>query len=135
MCSINDLPAEQSHTFVIGQGVVLQGMNFSHIDTKVQFMDSTTSNVRQVDAFVCGDAETPLTENINGIDVPIIDCRVHDHLRFTVPVDMIPGQYFLQVLVPNPDLVGGWADPLNSDSVTVMIDLPSTARFQISTKL
>jgi hypothetical protein len=134
VCSINDLPAEQSHTFVIGQGVVLQGMNFSHFDTKVQFMDSTTSNVRQVDAFVCGDAETPLTENINGIDVPIIDCRVHDRLRFTVPVDMIPGQYFLQVLVPNPDLVGGWADPLNSDSVTVIIDLPSTARFQISSE-
>jgi hypothetical protein len=133
VCSINDLPAEQSHTFVVGQGVVLQGMNFSHVDTKVQFMDST-GNVRQVDAFVCGDAETPLTENINGIDVPIIDCRVHDRLRFTVPEDMIPGQYFLQVFVPNPDHVGGWADPLNSDSVTVMLDLPSTARYQISSE-
>ena len=134
VCSINDLPAEQSHTFVVGQGVVLQGMNFSNIDTKVQFMDSATGNVRQIEAFVCGDAETPLTENINGIEVPIIDCRVHDRLRFSVPVDMIPGQYFLQVLVPNPNHLGGWADPLNSDSVTVMIDLPSSARYQISSE-
>jgi hypothetical protein len=134
VCKINDFPSEQSHTFVVGEGVVLQGMNFSHIDTKVQFMDSTTGNVIQLDAFVCGDAETSLTENINGIDVPIIDCRVHDRLRFIVPLNMIPGQYFLQVLVPNPDHVGGWADPLNSDGVTVMIDVPSTARYQISSE-
>jgi len=115
----------------IGGNVVLEGMNFSSIDTKVQLTDMN-ENTRQVDAFVCGDEDTPLTEIINGTEVPIIDCRVHDRLTFRVPEDMAPGQYYLQVIVPNPNQVGGWNDPLTSSSITVQIVLPSSAQFEIT---
>ena len=121
------------HEIEAGQSIVLEGMNFSNVDTKVQLMDMA-GNIRQFDAFVCGDIETPLTEKINGKKVPIIDCRVHDRLTFRVPEDVIPGQYYLQVFVPNPNHVGGWPDPINSDSITVMVTVPSTARFQISSE-
>jgi hypothetical protein len=61
----------------------------------------TFTIVRDLDAHVCGDDETPLTEVINGTPVPILDCRVHDRLTFRVPDDVPPGLYEFQVMVPN----------------------------------
>jgi len=69
------------HPVEIGGNVVLEGMNFSSIDTKVQLTDMN-GNVRQLNTYVCGDEYTPLTEIVNGKEVPIIDSRVHDRLSF-----------------------------------------------------
>ena len=50
-----------------GQAVLLEGMNFSSVDTKVRLTDvATFTMVREVDAQVCGDDETPLTEMSSG---------------------------------------------------------------------
>ena len=62
---------------------------------------ATFTITRDLDAQVCGDDETKLTEIINGVEVPIIDCRVHDRLTFRVPDDVPPGLYDFQVMVPN----------------------------------
>ena len=85
-------------------------------------------------AQVCGDDETNLTEVINGVEVPIIDCRVHDRLTFRVPDDVPPGLYDFQVMVPNVAQVPGWGPVLFSNGERIAVVPPSTARFQIVTE-
>ena len=86
----------------LGDGVVLQGVNYFSVDAKVRFSDKQTGTaVRDVDAHVWGDTDTPVTEVINGQTVLINDCRVHDRLTFNVPNDLAPGVYQIQVVVPN----------------------------------
>jgi hypothetical protein len=94
----------------------------------------TFTIVRDLDAHVCGDDETPLTEVINGTPVPILDCRVHDRLTFRVPDDVPPGLYEFQVMVPNVANVPGWGPVLFSDGERIKVTLPSTARFQIASE-
>ena len=95
----------------------LEGVNFSSVDTKVRLTDvATFTIIRDVDAQVCGDDETKLTEIINGVEVPIIDCRVHDRLTFRVPDDVPPGLYDFQVMVPNVAQVPGWGPVLFSNA-------------------
>jgi hypothetical protein len=118
-----------------GDGVVLKGVNYFSVDAKVRFSDKQTGNaVRDVDAHVFGDLDTPVTEEVNGQTVLINDCRVHDQLTFQVPVDLAPNNYQIQVIVPNitgnsvfgPELVS------NAEFITVIV--PATARFQIVTE-
>ena len=118
-----------------GQAVQLEGVNFSSVDTKVRITDVATFTItRDVDAQVCGDEETKLTEIINGVEVPIIDCRVHDRLTFRVPDDVPPGLYDFQVMVPNVAQVPGWGPVLFSNGERIAVVPPSTARFQIVTE-
>lgn len=119
-----------------GQAVLLEGMNFSSVDTKVRLTDvATFTIVREVNAQVCGDDETPRTEIINGTEVLITDCRVHDRLTFRVPDDLPLGVYDIQVLVPNVGDVPGWGDVLGSDGVrAITVAPPSTARFQVASE-
>jgi hypothetical protein len=118
-----------------GNSVLLEGVNFSSVETKVRLTDVATFSItRLVDAHVCGDEETPLTEIVNGAEVPITDCRVHDRLTFRVPDDLPPGLYDFQVLVPNVGNVPGWGDTLGSNSERLVVLPPSTARFQIATE-
>lgn len=118
-----------------GKAVLLEGVNFSSVDTKVRLTDvATFTIVREVDALVCGDDETPLTEIIGGTEVPVTDCRVHDRLSFQVPDDLPPGLYEFIVLVPNAGGVPGWGDVLNSDGERITVVPPSTARFQIASE-
>jgi hypothetical protein len=118
-----------------GKAVLLEGVNFSSVDTKVRLTDvATFSIVRNVDAQVCGDDETPLTEIVNGTEVLITDCRVHDHLTFQVPDDLPPALYEVQVFVPNVGGVPGWGDVLNSDAERIIVVPSSTARFQIASE-
>jgi hypothetical protein len=116
-----------------GRSVQLEGVNFSSVDTKVRMSDVATFTVqRTVDAQVCGDDETPLTEEgPNGQQVPILDCRVRDRLSFLVPADLPPGLYEFQVLVPNVANVPGWGDTLFSNGQRIVVVPPATARFQI----
>jgi hypothetical protein len=116
-----------------GTAVLLEGVNFSSIDTKVRLTDKATGTVtREVDAQVCGDDETPRTENIGGAEVLITDCRVHDRLTFRVPDDLPPGLYSFQVAVPNQ--VPGWGDILTSDAEFIAVVPSSAARFQIASE-
>jgi hypothetical protein len=116
-----------------GQAVQLEGVDFSSVDTKVRLFDVATQTiVREVDAQVCGDDETPLTEIVNGTEVLITDCRVHDRLTFRVPDDLPPGLYEFVVLVPN--VIPGWGDIISSDGERITVVLPSTARFQIKSE-
>jgi hypothetical protein len=119
-----------------GEAVLLVGVNFSSVDTKVRLTDvATFTIVREVDAHVCGDEETPRTENVNGTEVLITDCRVHDRLTFRVPDDLPPGLYDMRVLVPNV-AVPEWGDVLFSDTVrAITVVPPSTARFQIASEM
>jgi hypothetical protein len=115
-----------------GLAVLLEGVNFSSVNTKVRLTDvATFTVVREVDAQVCGDAETPRTEIVIGTEVLITDCRVHDRPTFRVPDDMPPGLYEFQVLVPNASHVPGWGDVLNSNGERITVVPPSSARFQI----
>lgn len=121
--------------FEAGNAVLLEGVNFSSVDTTVRLSDVETGNiVRNVATQVCGDEDTPLTEKINGTEVLIADCRVHDRLTFRVPDDLPPGLYGLVVLVPNVGQVPGWGDVLNSNEERIEVTVPATARFQIATE-
>lgn len=116
-----------------GQAVLLEGVNFSSINTKVRLTDKATGTVaREVDAHVCGDDETPPTEIVSEAEVLITDCRVHDRLTFRVPDDLPPGLYSLQVAVPNQ--VPGWGDVLTSDAEIIAVVPSSAARFQIASE-
>lgn len=118
-----------------GETVLLEGVNFSSIDTKVKLSDvATFTIVREVDSSVCGDEETPLTEVINGMNVMITDCRVHDRLTFRIPQDLPPGLYEFQVLVPNTGNVPGWGNVIFSDGNRVVVTPSSTARYQIASE-
>lgn len=116
-----------------GQGVLLEGVNFSSIDATVRiFANDTPGTVlREVPAQVCGDDETPLTERIGGQDRLILDCRVHDRLGFQLPADLAPGVYGFQVAVPNLSAHPGHGPVLLSNVEYVGVATPSSARFQI----
>jgi len=111
-------------------------VNFSSVNTKVRLTNVGDFTItRDVDAHVCGDQETPRTEIVNGTEVLITDCRVHDRLTFRLPDDLPIGIYDLQVMVPNEAAVPGWGDTLFSDGVRAITVVPSTtARFQITSE-
>jgi hypothetical protein len=83
----------------LGESVVLEGVNYFSVDAKVRFTDKQSgAAVRDVDAHVWGDVDTPVTD----VDGQLInDCRVHDRLTFQVPDDLAPAIYQIQVVVPN----------------------------------
>jgi hypothetical protein len=116
-----------------GQGVLLEGVNFSSVDATVRIFakDTPGTVLREVPAQVCGDDETPLTERIGEQDRLILDCRVHDRLSFQVPADLAPGVYGFQVAVPNLSTHPGHGPVLLSNVEYIGVATPSTARFQI----
>lgn len=116
-----------------GQGVLLEGVNFSSVDATVRIFARATPGtvLREVPAQVCGDDDTPLTENIGGQDRLILDCRVHDRLSFQVPEDLAPGVYGFQVAVPNLSTHPGHGPVLLSNVEYIGVAVPSSARFQI----
>ena len=119
----------------LGDGVVLQGVNYFSIDAKVRFTDKQTGTaVRDVDAHVWGDVDTLVTEPINGNTVLINDCRVHDRRTFQVPDDLAPTVYQLQVVVPNITGISVFGPELVSNSEFINVIPSPTARFQIVTE-
>jgi hypothetical protein len=116
----------------LGDGVVLQGVNFFSVNAKVRFSDKQTGNaVRDVDAHVFGDITTPVTE-VNG--ALINDCRVHDRLTFQMPDDLAPGVYQIQVVVPNITGISEFGSELVSNVEFINAIPLATARFQIITE-
>ncbi len=84
--------------------------------------------VREVDALVCGDLTTGLTETINGIERVIEDSRVKDQILFTIPSDLPTGFYSIRVIMP---LDG---EGIISQEQFIRVVLPSTTTYQIATE-
>lgn len=116
-----------------GQGVVLEGVNFSSVDTIVRIAQQANPQtvLREVPAQVCGDEDTPLTERVGDQDRLILDCRVHDRLSFQIPADLPAGVYAIQVAVPNVSPYPGHGPVLLSNVEYISVITPSTARFEI----
>lgn len=119
-----------------GQGVVVEGVNFSSVDATVRIAARAAPEtvLRVVPAQVCGDDETPLTERIQEQDRLILDCRVHDRLTFQIPADLAPGVYAFQVAVPNVSPFPGHGPVLLSNVEYISVATPSSARFEISSE-
>ena len=115
-----------------GRSVTLEGVNFFSVDTTVRLAPKGSGESgRVVDAQVCGDVETPVTETINGENVLIADCRVHDRLTFTVPDDVPPGIYEVYVDVPNITGIATLGTVLTAPAEFISVIPSSTARFEI----
>ena len=116
-----------------GDGVVLQGVNFFSIDARVILTARAPgTTVRELDAFVVGDLDTALTETVGGVARLITDCRVHDRIGFTVPADLPPASYDVQVALPNITGFAQFGDRLFSNAELIEVTPPVTARFQIT---
>ena len=117
-----------------GDAMILQGVNFFSVDAKVRLTDKQTGTlVRDVEAHVWGDVDTPVTEVVNGASALVNDCRVHDQLTFRVPDDLPPAIYQIQVVVPNITGIPAFGEELFSNSEYINVVPPVTARFQIAT--
>ena len=118
-----------------GDGIVIEGVNFISIDSTVRLTGQAPSTVaREVDAFVFGDLDTPLTEVVDGQTVAIRDCRVHDRITFVVPPDLPPAIYAVQVAVPNVSGFPVFGDTIVSNSQFIRVVPPPTARFRIASE-
>jgi hypothetical protein len=116
-----------------GEAVIVEGVNFFSVDTKVQITAKFPGTItREVDAHVCGDIDTPLTETINGAEVFISDSRVKDLLSFRVPADLPTGIYMFTVMVPNDIEVPGYGDYLMSVHQFIRVLPPNDTTFQIT---
>lgn len=82
---------------VPGTQVVVEGANFFSVETRVRLYNRATGVlVYELDAWVCGDQKTPMTDAV-GV---VADCRVRDLLTFTLPDGMAEGPYAIRVVVP-----------------------------------
>lgn len=118
---------------VAGDGVVLTGVNYFSTDAKVVLTARAPgSGVVELDAHVVGDLDTPVDETVDEQIRLINDCRVHDRIGATLPSDLPPGQYELQVVVPNITGIPAFGAHLASNSEIVEVVPPVTARFQIT---
>jgi hypothetical protein len=118
-----------------GQAVILDGMNFISTDAKVRLTASSPAAItRDVEAFVVGDLDTPLTEVVNGTTIPIRDCRVHDRITFAMPDDLPPGIYRLRIVMPNVSGFPQFGDTIFSNEEFIQLVPPANARFQIASE-
>jgi hypothetical protein len=119
----------------LGDGVVLEGVNYFSVEARVRFTDKQTGTaVRDVETHIWGDVDTPVTEVVNGETVLVNDCRVHDRLTFQVPNDLAPAIYQINVVVPNITGISAFGSELISNSEFINVIPPATARFQIVTE-
>jgi hypothetical protein len=83
-----------------GDSVLIEGWNFHELEATVRLSLSELGDpIATLEAHVCGDLETPLTDDDGNV---IADSeRVHDRLSFRVPEGFVPGLYWIQVVIPN----------------------------------
>lgn len=118
-----------------GETVVLEGVNFINIGATVRLQAKAPATASaEVDAFVCGDQDTPATEEIDGEEVVINDCRVQDRLTFQIPDELPVGIYEVRVVVPNDTGVEGTDPVYTSQEIYINVIPPDTAVFQIATE-
>ncbi len=120
-------------TVVAGDGVLLEGVNFFSVNAKV-LLDARppASGSFELDCFVVGDLDTPITETVNGQTRLINDCRVHDRISVTLPADLPPAVYFISISVPNSTGFASLGNRLVSNSQVIEVLPAVTARFQIT---
>ena len=113
-----------------GEAVLLQGYNYFSVDGKVLLTGKDPSTVvREVDAIVCGDITTGLTETINNIEHLIEDSRVKDQILFTVPVDLPAGLYGIKVIMPlNGNDHTSWQEEF------IRVLSPNTTTYQVASE-
>lgn len=115
-----------------GDSVLVQGVNYFSTSATVELRGrAPLTEQREVPTFVCGDQDTPVSEVVNGQTVLMNDCRVHDKLRFTIPMDLPPGIYEFNVKVPNITGIASLGPFLTSNIEYLRVNVPSTARFKI----
>jgi hypothetical protein len=118
-----------------GESVLLEGINFFNIEGKVRLQAKAPGTASaEVDAFVCGDQETLATEEKNGVEVPINDCRVHDRLTFQIPDDLPAGIYEARVVMPNNTGVENTEPVFTSQEVFIRVLPALTSVFQIASE-
>ncbi len=118
-----------------GDSMTLEGVNYFSTDTTIRITNRETGQVfADVPTHVFGDVDTPVTEEVNGENVLVKDCRVKDRLTFRVPPDMLPGLCEIQVFVPNITGNPAFGPFLNSDGEFIQVLQPPSARFQIVTE-
>jgi hypothetical protein len=118
-----------------GTSVTLEGVNFCDVNAKVKYkLRDSADDYSEVDAFVYGDVDTPVTEIINSVETIIADNRVHDKIFFTIPQTTLSGIYEFMVAVPNTSGFTAYGDTLFSDKQYLEVIPPSTARFQIASE-
>ncbi len=118
-----------------GAAVVLKGYNFISTDARVRLeARGPLTLVREVDAYVFGDLDTPLSEMIDGVPTPIRDCRVQDQIIFRVPDDLPSAVYGIQVVMPNVSGFPNLGDPLVSNQEFISVVPPAGARFSIASE-
>lgn len=118
-----------------GGSVVLEGINFFNVEATVRLQAKAPGTASaEVDAFVCGDQDTPATETKNRVEVPINDCRVHDRITFQVPDELPVGIYEVRVVVPNNTGVPDTDPVFTSNEVFIRVVPPDTAVFQIASE-
>jgi hypothetical protein len=113
-----------------GDTVLLQGFNYFSVDGRVRLTAKAPSTVmREVDALVCGDITTGLTEIVDGVERLILDSRVKDQILFTVPEDLPEGVYGITVIMP---LDGN--EVISSPQQFIRVLPPSNVTFQIASE-
>lgn len=118
-----------------GESVLLEGVNFFDVDARVTLRALAPGTASaEVDAFVCGDQETAASEEVNGVQTPINDCRVHDRLTFQIPDELPVGVYEVRVVVPNNTGVEDTDPEYTSEEVFIRVVPPATAEFQIASE-
>ena len=116
-----------------GDGAVLQGVNYFSIEAKVRLTARAPATTTiDLDAHVFGDVDTPVNETIAGEVRLINDCRVHDRIGVTIPADLPPALYDMQVIVPNITGIPEFGSEIQSNFAPIEITPSPTARFQIS---
>jgi hypothetical protein len=118
-----------------GEAVTLEGLNFFNVAARVRLTAKEPgTTVQEVEAHVCGDVTTPLTETVNGRQQTIRDCRVHDRLTFKIPEDLPEATYGVVVVVPNNTGIGNQATFESLGSQFIRVVAPETATFQIASE-
>jgi hypothetical protein len=121
---------------VAGDGILLQGVNFFSVDAKVVLTARPPATGRfELDCHVFGDIDTPVNETVNGLTRLINDCRVHDRISVTLPADLPPALYEIQVVVPNLTGFPSLGPLMMSQSEIIEVVPPTTARFEITAEL
>lgn len=121
---------------VPGEAVVLEGYNYFNTAARVRLEAQPPGTVtREVDARVCGDVTTPLTEVVDGVNRVIADCRVRDRITFQVPKDLPEGTYGMRIVFANNSGNPGFGEVLESSPPQFIRVVPGvTATFQIATE-
>ena len=119
-----------------GESVRLEGVNFFNVQARVRLSAKAPgTTTREVEAHVCGDLETPITEEVDGFQRVIADCRVHDRILFRVPEDLPTGIYSIQIAQANTTGIDFGAELISLPDHFIEVVAPDDATFQIASEI